>query len=229
MREAVENPEADVLAAIDQVLIDEPFAMYDQCRCGDDWHGLPKRDCPGAALDGPPLILTWKQLLARLGAETPVNWLGATDPHDCPRSFLPVAAHAEHDGVAVCVHVGELGMCAYVRVPEELASVSPRQLGGLGVTWQNEGLWGVDTMHGDDWWRAEDLNVFGVDYMRTALHELLADSPLRHLVPDPPVEPWTLEAMLGRALALAIPVAEAARYVRDGGEIDSDEPETEDA
>lgn len=59
------NPEQSVLDEIDR-LVDESLATpysersgYDndinqpECRCGADWHGLPKGGCPGSDAEGP--------------------------------------------------------------------------------------------------------------------------------------------------------------------------------
>jgi hypothetical protein len=56
------NPEDRVLDAIDR-LVDEQLApgplddhntdRYIKCRCGQDWHGLPDKGCPGTEFEGP--------------------------------------------------------------------------------------------------------------------------------------------------------------------------------
>lgn len=59
------NPEQSVIDEIDR-LVDESLAKpwcersgYDndinqpECRCGTDWHGLPKGGCPGSDAEGP--------------------------------------------------------------------------------------------------------------------------------------------------------------------------------
>ncbi|MBF6085141.1 hypothetical protein IU485_27595 [Nocardia cyriacigeorgica] len=220
------NPEAAVLAAIDTLDAEaveptpDPFPL---CRCRQQWHGLPTEDCPGAEIPGPPYQPSFKEGLARIFRDIDVAWLGATDPHDCPRSFMPVAAHTMYEGIPLCVHVGERGMCAYVQVPEVLASVPVSETGVLGITWEADGMWGIDTAHAYDYWPKELLHLFGVDRWDEVFQQLLgSESTHFQYILDKftsgEIEPWTLEAMLGRAIVLAEQVAAAAAHATEGNE-----------
>lgn len=70
------NPEQSVLDEIDR-LVDESLATpysersgYDNnidqpdCRCGADWHGLPKGGCPGSDTEGPVTRSRWPAIEA---------------------------------------------------------------------------------------------------------------------------------------------------------------------